>query len=100
MPTEEAAQVIRGTGTYIGQIDNHSVEIETEEGPTAFELGAGTEDVPEGLEMDDHVLIEYVEKAVEGDPSVVQRILSRLEKAEAGGERILLKSCRLQKPSS
>ncbi|MEK5448929.1 hypothetical protein [Paenibacillus sp. FSL R7-0331] len=85
VPTEEAAQVIRGTGTYIGQIDNHSVEIETEEGPTAFELGAGTEDVPEGLEMDDHVLIEYVEKAVEGDPSVVQRILSRLEKAEAGG---------------
>ncbi|WP_052380614.1 hypothetical protein [Paenibacillus camerounensis] len=85
VPTEEAAQVIRGSGTYIGQIDNHSVEIETEEGPTAFELGAGTENVPEGLEMDDHVIIEYVEKVVEGDPSVVQRILSRLEKAEAGG---------------
>ncbi|AIQ46167.1 hypothetical protein R70723_09920 [Paenibacillus sp. FSL R7-0273] len=85
-PTEEAAQVIQGTGTYIGQIDNHSVEIETEEGPTAFELGAGTEDAPAALEMNDIVIIEYVEKAVEGDPAVVQRILSRLEKAEAGGE--------------
>lgn len=83
-PTAEPEQTIQGTGTYIGQIDNHSVEIETEEGPTAFELGAGTEDAPAALEMDDTVIIEYVEKPVEGDPAVVQRVLSRLEKAEGG----------------
>ncbi|MDF9841810.1 MULTISPECIES: hypothetical protein [unclassified Paenibacillus] len=83
-PTAEPEQTIQGTGTYIGQIDNHSVEIETEEGPTAFELGAGTEDAPAALEMDDTVIIEYVEKPVEGDPAVVQRVLSRLEKADGG----------------
>ncbi|WP_151735418.1 hypothetical protein [Paenibacillus tengchongensis] len=80
-------EVIRDTGTYVGQIDNHSVEIETEAGPTAFELGAGTENAPESLEMDDPVEFEYVEKAVEGDDSVVQRVLSKLVKAgeDTGG---------------
>jgi hypothetical protein len=82
----QEAQKIQGTGTYVGQIDNHSVEIETEEGPTAFELGAGTESAPEGLEMNDPVIIEYVEKSVEGDSSVVQRVLSRLAKAADSGE--------------
>ncbi|WP_342565282.1 hypothetical protein NST84_09145 [Paenibacillus sp. FSL R7-0345] len=83
-PVSEPVQAIQGTGTYIGQIDNHSVEIETEEGPTAFELGAGTEEAPALLEMDDTVIIEYVEKPVEGDPAIVQRVLSRLEKADGG----------------
>ncbi|WP_342439163.1 hypothetical protein NSS79_09565 [Paenibacillus sp. FSL L8-0436] len=84
-PTATAeAQVIQGTGSYVGQIDSHSIEIETEEGPTAFELAAGTESVLEGLEMEDPVVFEYVEKPVEGDPSVVQRILSKLSKAEEG----------------
>lgn len=84
-PTATAeAQVIQGTGSYVGQIDSHSIEIETEEGPTAFELDAGTESVLEGLEMEDPVVFEYVEKPVEGDPSVVQRILSKLSKAEKG----------------
>lgn len=88
-PTSDAAeeaQTIQGTGTYVGQIDNHSVEIETEEGPTAFELGAGTENAPEALEMNDPVYMEYVEKAVEGDPTVVQRVLSKLVKAADAGD--------------
>ncbi len=80
------AQTIQSTGTYVGQIDNHSVEIKTEEGPTAFELGIGTENAPAELEMNDPVIIEYVEKAVEGDPSVVQRVLSKLIKASDSGE--------------
>lgn len=78
------AQVIQGSGVYIGQIDNHSVEIETEEGPTAFELGAGTEDAPELLEMDDAVVFAYVEKVVGSDGTAVQRVLSSLSKAEGG----------------
>lgn len=92
-PVSEPVQAIQGTGTYIGQIDNHSVEIETEEGPTAFELGAGTEEAPALLEMDDTVIIEYVEKPVEGDPAIVQRVLSRLEKAD-GGKLLPEKPCR------
>lgn len=83
-PNEEA-QVIKGTGIYVGQIDNHSVEIETVDGPTAFELGAGTENAPDSLNMDDPVIFEYVEKAVEGDETVKQRILSKLALADKGG---------------
>lgn len=80
-PSAES-QVIKGTGVYVGQIDNHSIEIETEEGPTAFELGAGTESVLEGLSMDDPVVFEYVEKAIEGDASVKQRVISKLSLAK------------------
>lgn len=80
-PSAEA-NVIEGTGVYIGQIDNHSIEIETEEGPTAFELGAGVESVLEGLNMDDPVVFEYVEKAIEGDASVKQRVISKLSLAK------------------
>lgn len=77
--------MIQGSGIYVGQIDNHSVEIETEEGPTAFELGAGTENAPDLLEMNDAVVFTYVEKVVGSDGTAVQRVLSSLSKAEGGG---------------
>ncbi|MNB99052.1 hypothetical protein D3C76_422210 [compost metagenome] len=83
-PSEET-QVIQGTGIYVGQIDNHSVEIKTEEGATSFELGAGLENAPEALSMDDPVVFEYVERSVGGDATVVQRVLSKLEKAAGSG---------------
>ncbi|WP_341347040.1 hypothetical protein [Paenibacillus sp. FSL H3-0469] len=76
------SEKIQGSGTYVGQMDPHSVEIVTEEGPTAFELGAGTEDAPEGLEMDEPVVFTYVEKIVGKDPVVIQRVLSSLTKAD------------------
>ncbi|WNS46472.1 hypothetical protein [Paenibacillus sp. MMS20-IR301] len=78
----EEVQIIQGSGRYIGQIDNHSVEIETEEGPTAFELGAGTETAPELLEMDDAVVFAYVERVVGSDETAIQRVLSSLNKAD------------------
>lgn len=83
-PAEES-QIIRGSGSYVGQIDSHSVEIETGEGPTAFELGLGIEDALQNLETDDPVVFEYVEKPVEGDPSAVQRVLSKLSKTSDSG---------------
>lgn len=79
----EEAQVISGSGIYVGQIDNHSIEITTEEGPTAFELGTVPDSVLEELEMDDPVVFEYVEKSVEGDAAVYQRVLSRLAKEDS-----------------
>jgi hypothetical protein len=84
-PADESG-VIKGSGTYVGQIDNHSVEIKTEEGPTAFELGAGTETAVESLELDDPVVFEYVEKSVAGDDTVKQRVLSKLSKADSVNE--------------
>lgn len=82
--TADEAQIVHGTGIYVGQIDNHSVEIETEEGPTAFELGAGMENAPEGLEMNDAVVFAYVENVVGNDATAVQRVLSSLSKADDG----------------
>lgn len=71
-------KTIKETAVYIGQIDSHSVEIATKEGPTAFEISAGMESILESLNSDDSVNIEYVEKAVEGDPTVKQRVLLKL----------------------
>lgn len=76
------AKILKGTGVYVGQIDSHSVEIETKEGPTAFEITAGMESVLEKLNTDDAVVFEYVEKAVEGDATVKQRVLSKLSLAK------------------
>lgn len=76
--SSEEGKVIKGTGNYVGQIDNHSVEIDTAEGATAFELGAGTESAPDTLNTDDPVAFEYVEKAVAGDATLKQRILTKL----------------------
>lgn len=84
-PSSSAAaesEKIQGSGTYVGQMDPHSVEIVTEEGPTAFELGTGTADAPELLEMDDPVVFTYVEKIAGNDPVVIQRVLSSLTKAD------------------
>lgn len=81
-PDSEPSEVIKGIGIYVGQIDNHSVEIKTEGGPTAFELGAGTENATETLNMDDPVIFEYVEKSVEGDETLKQRVLSKLVLAD------------------
>ena len=80
--TEDAIpQVIKGTGVYVGQIDNHSIEITTEEGSTAFELGEGTESALEALKTDDPVVFEYVEKSVPGDDTVKQRVISKISLA-------------------
>ncbi|OME22399.1 hypothetical protein [Paenibacillus odorifer] len=75
-------KTIKMTAVYIGQIDSHSVEIATKEGPTAFEISAGMESILDTLNSDDSVVIEYVEKAVEGDPSVKQRVLTKLALAK------------------
>lgn len=81
-PSAGQPEVLKGTGVYNGQIDNHSIEIETGEGPVAFELGAGTENVPDTLNEQDKVNFEYVEKDVQGDASLKQRVLTKLTKAE------------------
>ncbi|NGM83024.1 hypothetical protein G5B47_11420 [Paenibacillus sp. 7124] len=85
-PAGGETQVIKGTGVYNGQIDNHSIEIQTEEGPIAFELGAGLENVPETLNEENKVSFEYVEKEVEGDDSVKQRVLTKLSASEGSAD--------------
>ncbi|BCG58426.1 hypothetical protein [Paenibacillus sp. URB8-2] len=85
-PADGETQVIKGTGIYNGQIDNHSIEIQTEEGPLAFELGAGMENMPEMLNEEDKVAFEYVEKEVAGDTSIKQRVLTKLSASKGSAD--------------
>lgn len=76
-------KTIKEKAVYIGQIDSHSVEIATKAGgPTAFEISAGMESILDSLNSDDPVNIEYIEKAVDSDPSVKQRVLLKLSLAK------------------
>jgi len=71
----------QGTGIYNGQMDSHSIEIQTADGPTAFQLADGMDAVLEKLTEDDPVAFEYVEQAIEGDDTNKQLVLTKLEKA-------------------
>lgn len=85
-PIETASpRVLEGTGTYVGQIDPHSVEIETDEGPTAFQLNEQTMNIPETLNSNDAVVFEYVEEPIEGDATLKQLVLTKLSRAGEGG---------------
>ncbi|MBY9080419.1 hypothetical protein KIH86_07070 [Paenibacillus sp. HN-1] len=79
-PAESAP--ISGTGVYNGQIDSHSIEIETKDGPVAFELGEGLENVPDTLNEEDKIVFEYVDRAVPGDATLKQHVLTKLAKAK------------------
>lgn len=74
--------VLKGTGVYVGQIDGHSIEIQTKEGPTTFEISEGMESVLEKLNENDHVAFEYTEKSVNGDATIKQRVLLKLSLAK------------------
>ncbi|TYP70574.1 hypothetical protein [Paenibacillus methanolicus] len=75
--------VMQGTGTYNGAADSHTVEIETPDGPTAFQLGESIDPaVLEQLQEKDPVTFEYQEIAIEGDATTKQRVLTKIEKAE------------------
>ncbi|MGG4340245.1 hypothetical protein [Paenibacillus lautus] len=85
-PGEEPKYEIKqGTGTYVGQIDNNSVEIETAEGPTAFRLSEGMDQVISKLQGDESVSYEYWEQPIEGEEELKQLILTKLTVEEGGG---------------
>ncbi|MFD0717564.1 hypothetical protein [Paenibacillus sp. GCM10027626] len=83
-------EIKQGKGTYNGQQDSHSIEIQTADGPTPFQIEADLADVLDDLQLDEPVTFEYYEKAIEGDDTVKQLILTKLEKVnknedDAGG---------------
>lgn len=49
-------------GIYNGQADPHTIEIETAEGPTAFQLSDEAREYVEELETEDEVIYTYYEK--------------------------------------
>ncbi|GAB6926755.1 hypothetical protein JCM10914A_07380 [Paenibacillus sp. JCM 10914] len=79
-PVEEPGdESMQGTGTYVGQIDNNSIEIETEEGPTAFRLGEGMDAVVAELQGNESVTFTYTEEPLEGTDGLVHLILTDLK---------------------
>ncbi|PWA12822.1 hypothetical protein DCC39_04035 [Pueribacillus theae] len=66
--------IIRDLGIYVGQIDPHSVEIETNEGPKAFQLNEESSSLIEDLEPNDEVKFHYYVNADN------QNILETIEK--------------------
>ncbi|GBF75644.1 hypothetical protein PA598K_04064 [Paenibacillus sp. 598K] len=76
------APTFEGIGLYKGQIDNNSIEIETENGAEAFRLAEGMDQLLDELEDDARVAYTYEEHPVEGDDTVKQLILTKLERAE------------------
>ena len=67
----EEKTVIQSTGTYIGQADPHTIEIETNEGPTAFQLSNEARQDVEQLTEGSHVTFTYYE---EGEQRIIDSI--------------------------
>ncbi len=84
-PDKDASETKQGNGTFVGLIDNHSAEIELEGTPTAFQLDETLSAMAQNLEQGTSVSIEYVERAVEGDATLKQLVLTKLEVAPAKG---------------
>ncbi len=82
-PDNTAGETKQGKGTFVGLIDNHSAEIELDGTPTAFQLDETLGAMAQNLEQGTPVSIEYVERAVEGDATLKQLVLTKLELAPA-----------------
>ncbi|WP_226002726.1 hypothetical protein [Paenibacillus sp. BJ-4] len=81
-PVDEP-EVKQGTGVYNGAADPHTVEIEMNGEAQSFQLGDGLDTVIAELKEGDTVAFEYNEKAVEGDATAKQLILTKIQKTEA-----------------
>lgn len=84
-PDDTAGETKQGTGTFVGFIDNHSAEIEMDGAPAAFQMDETLSAAAQSLEQGTPVSFEYVERPVEGDATLKQLILTKLEAAPAKG---------------
>lgn len=84
-PADDAGDAKQGTGTFVGLIDNHSAEIEVKGTPTAFQLDESLSAAAQKLQQGTPVSFEYVERAEEGDATLKQLVLTKLEAAPAKG---------------
>ncbi|MCQ4086348.1 hypothetical protein [Saccharibacillus sp. JS10] len=72
--TEEEDQVIQAMGTYNGQADPHTIEVEVDGMPTSFQISEDTASQLQDLKEGDAVTIEYVQQKVEGSDVPVLQI--------------------------
>lgn len=67
----EDKETMTATGIYNGQADPHTIEVETEDGPTAFQLTMDARDDVEHLRIDEEVTYTYYE---DGEQLVIESI--------------------------
>jgi len=74
---EQPAATLKGTGTYVGQVDNNSIEITVDGEPAVFRFGDQFDrSVLDDLEPNAEVEFEYTEQPIEDDLKVL--LLSKL----------------------
>ncbi|MBO8172056.1 MAG: hypothetical protein H0Z33_09200 [Bacillaceae bacterium] len=71
---EGETEALQVSGTYVGLADNHTIEIETEEGPVAFQVPDELKADLEELQENDQVTVTYQEN------ENGQKVLSQIEK--------------------
>lgn len=81
--TEEPADPIKvNEGTYSGLSDSHSIEIETASGVIPLQINDELKTVLETMPDDAKVKFEYTEKEIEGDPTIKQNWLVKIEQVK------------------
>ncbi|MFS0723439.1 hypothetical protein [Paenibacillus sp. 1P07SE] len=77
------AETMAGEGTFVGIMDTHSIEIETVDGPTAFQYEDAMTEAINALEPDSQVQFEYYEETQDvGGEQVTQLWLVTIEAAQ------------------
>ncbi|MEC0242326.1 hypothetical protein P4H66_21190 [Paenibacillus dokdonensis] len=80
---EETTVIKEGAGSFTGLADSHTVEIIVEGKPVSFQFGKELKQAVERIKPDQQVEFKYEEKAIEGDATLKQLILTGITKSEA-----------------
>lgn len=80
--SEESA-VIEAEGILTGWADPHTVEIRVKEEPMSFQVGEEVQKSLDDIDDEDSVQFKYVEKAIEGDTTTKQLVLTAIAKIES-----------------
>lgn len=77
----DASAVLEGTGTYNGQIDNHSIEIQFNGEPVAFQIDSDVSNQISGWDEGIAVKFQYKETSLEADgQQLKQRTIVSIDK--------------------
>ncbi|SEM04801.1 hypothetical protein [Paenibacillus sp. OK003] len=79
----EESAVIEAEGILTGWADPHTVEIRVKEEPMSFQVGEDLQKSLDDIDDEDSVQFKYVEKAIEGDTTTKQLVLTEIAKVES-----------------
>lgn len=79
----EESAVIEAEGILTGWADPHTVEIRVKEEPMSFQVGEDLQKSLDDIDDEDSVQFKYVEKAIQGDTTIKQLVLTEIAKVES-----------------